>query len=127
MRNKIFISHATPDDNEFTKWLALKLVTLGYEVWCDILELPKGVDFWKSIEHEIRQNAIKFIIVLSKVSNERQDVLNEIATGLKVKKQLQDDGFVIPLIIDNELAYDDINIEIVRLNAIDFVKSWHSG
>jgi len=43
MRNKIFISHATPDDNDFTKWLALKLIGLGYVVWCDILFLDKGV------------------------------------------------------------------------------------
>ena len=65
MRDKIFISHATPDDNDFTKWLALKLISLGYEVWCDILELDKGIDFWKTIEKEIRESAIKFLVVLS--------------------------------------------------------------
>jgi len=43
MRNKIFISHAAPDDNDFTKWLALKLIALGYEVWCDVLFLDRGV------------------------------------------------------------------------------------
>jgi hypothetical protein len=41
-RDKIFISHATPADNDFTKWLALKLIGLGYSVWCDILFLDKG-------------------------------------------------------------------------------------
>lgn len=105
----------------------MKLIALGYEVWCDILELPKGVDFWRNIEQEIRQHAIKFLIVLSKVSNERPGVLNELAAGLKVKKQLGDDTFIIPLIIDPNLSYDDINIELVRLNAIDFKRSWHSG
>ena len=45
MRNKIFISHATPDDDDFTRWLSLKLIGLGYVVWCDILFLDKGVDF----------------------------------------------------------------------------------
>ena len=43
MRNKIFISHATPDDNDFTRWLALKLIGLGYDVWCDIFELQKAL------------------------------------------------------------------------------------
>ena len=62
MRNKIFISHATPDDNDFTKWLSLKLVGLGYEVWCDVLFLDKGADFWKIIEKEIRENAIKLLL-----------------------------------------------------------------
>ena len=49
MRNKIFISHPAPNDNDFTKWLALKLIALGYEVWCDVLFLDKGADFWKVI------------------------------------------------------------------------------
>ncbi len=127
MRNKIFISHATPDDNDFTKWLALKLISLGYEVWCDILELNKGVDFWQTIEKEIRENAVKFLVVLSKISNERQGVLNEVTTALKTKKALNDETFVIPLTIDSKLAYDDINIELIRLNAIDFKKSWATG
>ncbi|MDD4437963.1 MAG: toll/interleukin-1 receptor domain-containing protein [Tissierellia bacterium] len=127
MRNKIFISHATPDDNDFTKWLALKLIGLGYEVWCDILFLDKGVDFWSKIEKEIRENAIKFLIVSSSYSNQREGVLKELAVAAKVKKQLSDSTFIIPLAIDEKLSYDDINIDIVRLNAIDFKKSWASG
>lgn len=127
LRHTIFISHATPMDNDFTRWLALKLIGLGYNVWCDILELQKGVDFWKNIEQQIRQNTCKFLIVLSSTSNQSQGVLNEIATALKVKKQLNDETFIIPLIIDEKLSYDDINIELVRLNAIDFKQSWAKG
>lgn len=128
MRNKVFISHATPEDNGFTQWLALKLIGLGYDVWCDILELKKGVDFWKSIEHEIRENTCKFLIILSKTSNTREGVLNEIATAVKVKKSLDSATFIVPLAIDEGLSYDDINIELVRLNAIDFKKSsWGKG
>ena len=127
MRNKLFISHATPDDNDFTRWLALKLISLGYDVWCDIFELQKGVDFWKSIEKEIRDNSLKFLLVLSAISNQRQGVLNELATATKVKKQISDETFIIPLAIDEKLSYDEINIEIVRLNAIDFKKSWAKG
>ena len=127
MRNKIFISHATPDDDDFTKWLSLKLIGLGYEVWCDILFLDKGVDFWSNIEKEIRENTCKFLIVSSTAGNQREGVLKELAVATKVKKQLQDDTFIIPLVIDERLSYDDINIEIVRLNAIDFKKSWAKG
>lgn len=127
MRNKIFISHATPDDNDFTKWLALKLIGLGYEVWCDILFLEKGVDFWSNIEKEIRENTFKFLIVSSSAGNQREGVLKELAVATKVKKQLKDDKFIIPLSIDETLSYDDINIEIVRLNAINFKESWAKG
>ncbi len=127
MRNKIFISHATPEDNDFTKWLSLKLIGLGYDVWCDILELQKGVDFWSSIEREIRDNACKFLIVSSNFSNQREGVLKELAVAAKVKKQLNDETFIIPIAIDESLSYDDINIDIVRLNSIDFKKSWARG
>jgi hypothetical protein len=127
MRNKIFISHATPDDNDFTKWLALKLIGLGYEVWCDILFLNKGVDFWSNIEKEIRENTCKFLIVSTSFSNQREGVLKELAVAAKVKKELRDDTFIIPLAIDENLSYDDINIDIIRLNGIDFKKSWASG
>ena len=126
-RNSIFISHATPDDDDFTKWLALKLISLGYEVWCDILFLDKGVDFWLDIEKEIRENTRKFLIVSSSASNKRDGVLKELAVATKVKKQIKDDSFIIPLSIDENLSYDDINIEIVRLNAVDFKKSWAKG
>ena len=127
MRGKIFISHAAPDDNDFTRWLSLKLIGLGYEVWCDVLFLDKGTDFWSRIEKEIREHACKFLIVSSNISNQREGVLKELAVAAKVKKKLQDETFIIPLAIDETLSYDDINIEIVRLNAIDFKKSWAIG
>lgn len=127
MRNKIFISHATPDDNDFTRWLALKLIALGYEVWCDILFLDKGGDFWKDINNAIRENSIKFLLVSSSISVNREGVLKELAVAEKVKKKLQDDKFIIPLIIDEKLSFDDLPPEIIRLNAIDFKNSWALG
>lgn len=127
IRNKIFISHATPIDNDFTKWLSLKLISLGYIVWCDILFLEKGVDFWKTIEREIRTNTCKFLVVLSEISNVSEGVLKEIAVASKVKKELVDEGFIVPLLIDDKLSFDKINIELNRLNATDFSKSWIKG
>jgi hypothetical protein len=127
MRTKLFISHATPDDNDFTKWLSLKLIALGYEVWCDLFYLDKGTDFWNSIETEIRDNARKFLIVQTVTSNKRDGVLKELAVAAKVKKKLNDETFIIPLAIDNNLSYDDINIELNRLNSIDFKTSWAKG
>ena len=127
MRNKIFISHATPDDNDFTKWLALKLIGLGYDVWCDLLYLDKGADFWKVIDREIRENSIKFLLVTTNIAIRSDGVLKEIAVAEKVKKSLQDGNYIIPLIIDEKLSYDDLPPEIIRINATDFRNSWAKG
>ena len=126
-RKTIFISHANPADNDFAKWLALKLTSLGYTVWFDVLFLGKGKDTWKDIENKIRIDTCKFLVVLSETSNASDGVLKEIAVASKVKKELKDDSFIIPLLIDTKLSFDRINIELNRLNAIDFRSSWFAG
>jgi len=126
-REILFISHAAPEDNDFTRWLSLQLIGLGYKVWSDVLKLKGGEDWWPVIENEIRNNSIKFIVVLSKASNNKEGVLKELAVAQKVKKQLNDPLFIVPVHIDPHLSYDDINIELNRLNSINFKKSWAEG
>ena len=41
-RDTIFISHATPDDNDFVRWLGTRLIGHGYRVWADLFELKGG-------------------------------------------------------------------------------------
>ena len=65
MRETIFISHATPEDNEFTIWLASRLELLGYNVWIDKNGLLGGEKFWETIDNVIRDKAIKFLLVYS--------------------------------------------------------------
>ncbi|MGN0854030.1 MAG: toll/interleukin-1 receptor domain-containing protein [Kiritimatiellia bacterium] len=123
----IFISHATPDDNHFVWWLSLRLMSMGYNVWCDLLNLSKGGDFWKEIEAQIRTNTCKFLLVQSVVSNSRDGVAKEIAVAQKVGKSRGDLNFIIPLRIDTGLSYDDVNVDLIRLNSIDFTNSWATG
>lgn len=49
-RDTVFISHATPEDNEFTVWLASRLQMLGYKVWIDKNALLGGEKFWEEID-----------------------------------------------------------------------------
>lgn len=123
----LFISHATPEDNQFVLWIALRLMSLGYKVWCDLLNLSKGGDFWKEIEVQIRTQTCKFLLVQSVSSNSRDGVAKEIAVAQKVGKVRGDANFIIPLRIDNNLSYDDINVDLIRLNSIDFTNSWADG
>lgn len=121
----IFISHATPVDNEIARWLALRLMREGYSVWCDIERLRVGDDFWREIEGVIRTKAAKFVLVLSRNSYNRQGVLNELGVASKVAKQ-RGKRFILPVRAD-DLPYDDFPIEANRLDAADFSKSWSVG
>jgi hypothetical protein len=126
MRDKIFVSHANPEDNDFTRWLCLQLVTAAYPLWCDIVRLKGGEDFWNDIELAIRERAIKFIYVLSKTSNDKQGPRQElqVAKGVARRESLHD--FIIPLHID-DLPHNDINILLNQLNSISFEQSWAKG
>lgn len=126
MRDKIFISHASPEDNEFTRWLSLQLIREGYSVWCDLIKLKGGEDFWKNIQAAIRERTIKFLYVHSRESNEKDGPLLELATARSVRRIGGLKDFVIPLSID-DLSPDDYNIELHRLNSIDFTESWAKG
>lgn len=126
MRQMVFISHANPDDNEFTLWLTLRLAREGYGVWCDLTKLLGGETFWRDIETAIRDRTVKFVYVLSRTSNVKEGPLNELNVALNVARDQELHDFVIPLHID-DLPFRDINIQISRLNAIECNRGWASG
>lgn len=121
----IFISHATPVDNEITQWLGLRLMREGYDVWFDTERLLVGDDFWREIEDQIRNKAVKFILVLTKTSITREGVLQEIAVAKKIAK-VRGPRFILPIRAD-DLSFDDIPIEVNRLDVADFSHSWSFG
>jgi hypothetical protein len=62
-RDFIFISHATPDDNEFVRWLGTRLTGFGYKVWADIFDLAGGTPFWTTIEDALRKRTPHVVFV----------------------------------------------------------------
>jgi hypothetical protein len=68
-RDTLLLSHANPEDNEFTLWLALQLANEGYRVWCDLTKLLGGEVFWDDFEEAIKTRAVKVLYVLSRTSN----------------------------------------------------------
>lgn len=112
-RTKVFVSHATPDDNDCAVWLASRLAMAGYPVWVDTEALLGGEDFWRLIEHAIRHESVKVVVVLSPVSVARDGVLKEIALALTVGRQLGDPNFVIPVRIGG-LPFPDIPVDLHR-------------
>ncbi|HEY0427489.1 MAG TPA: toll/interleukin-1 receptor domain-containing protein [Pyrinomonadaceae bacterium] len=125
-REVLFVSHAYPENNEFALWIALKLATAGYPVWCDLTHLLGGEDFWKDVEKIIRHKAVKVLYVLSRVSNEKEGTLQEVAVAKEVAKKHGLKDFIIPLLVD-DLPRSEINIELKRINSISFYESWAVG
>lgn len=126
MRNMVFISHANPADNEFSRWLALRLAIAGYPVWCDLTQLLGGEDFWRDAEEAIRERTIKFLYVLSRASNDKEGPRRELFVAATVQKVSHLKDFIIPLRVD-DLPFAEMNIELARLNAIDFASQWATG
>jgi hypothetical protein len=124
-RDVIFISHATPDDNEFVRWLGTRLTAYGYKVWADIFDLAGGTPFWTSIEDALRKRSLKVVFVVSKASCDpnRSGVRNEISVADAVKKSLKEPEFIIPVRID-DIPFGDLPIQIHQLNVIDFTTGW---
>jgi hypothetical protein len=125
-RNMIFVSHAGPEDNEFTRWLALRLAAEGYPVWCDLTKLLGGEQFWNDIEAAIRTRSVKFLYVLSRTSNVKDGPRKELEVARNVAKTNHLKDFVIPLKVD-DLPHSEINIQLHDLNAISFDTSWVDG
>jgi hypothetical protein len=124
-RDVIFICHATPDDNEFVRWLGTRLTGYGYKVWADIFDLVGGTPFWSSIEDAIRKKAFRVIVVVSKAAchPDRSGVRNEISVADAVKKSLKEPGFIIPVRID-DVPFGELPIQIHQLNTLDFTSGW---
>jgi hypothetical protein len=88
----VFISHANPEDNDFTTWLAARLALAGYEVWSDITKLIGGEVFWKDIEDAIRLHSVKVVSVLSVSAPNKRGFMKElsVADAIEGKGKLGD-------------------------------------
>lgn len=131
MRDTVFISHATPEDNEFTIWLASRLELLGYKVWIDKKELLGGETFWEIIESAIKNNAAKFLLVYSKnicykgTTEIKGGIQKEIDFAKQVMNEKQLKDFFIILHMD-ESGYNLFQ-GAQDLNQIPFNQNWADG
>lgn len=131
-RDIIFISHATPEDNDFTIWLASRLQADGYHVWIDKQALLGGEKFWQEIDQTIRYKAIKFLLVYSEniCVQKQRGILKD---GIEKEKSLAESiaknqaikDFIILLNVDS--SEYNLFIGADTLNQIPFYDNWASG
>ncbi len=122
-RTTVFISKATPGDDEFALWLAPRLEAQGYRVFADIRALQAGDRWRKVLTQTLQQDAIKMLLCCSDETLARDGVQEEIGIAEDLKKELNDPRFIIPL----RLARFKKVFGIGELQYIDFERGWSDG
>lgn len=122
-RDVVFISKATPGDDEFVLWLAPRLEAAGYTVFADILCLDAGGRWRRQITSTLQERAVKMLLCCQDSTLEREGVQEEISIASDLVKELKDPTFIIPL----KLKRFKKLFGIADLQYIDFERSWAGG
>lgn len=123
IRDIIFISKATPGDDDFALWLAPKLEAMGYKVFADILCLDTGDRWRKVLTDTLHERAVKMILCCSTETLDREGVQEEIEIAKDLIKELGDPNFILPLKMRRFRKLFGIG----GLQYIDFEHSWADG
>lgn len=122
-RDVLFISKATPGDDEFALWLAPRLEAEGYAVYADILHLDPGARWRNELTTTLQNRAVKMLLCCSDETLAANGVQEEIEIAVDLSKELTDPNFIIPL----RLAPFKKLFGIGGLQYIDFEKHWADG
>ena len=122
-RDTVFISKATPGDDEFVLWLAPRLEAAGYKVFADVLCLEPGDRWRKEITRTLQSESIKMLLCCRDSTLEKTGVQEEIGIAEDVAKEIEDPRFIIPLRLESFKKL----FGIAGLQYVDFVGSWASG
>jgi hypothetical protein len=122
-RETLFISKATPEDDDFVLWLAPRLEAAGYNVFADILSLEPGDRWRKRVTGTLQDQSIKMLLCCRDSTLSKNGVQEEIAIAEDLAKELKDDKFIIPLRLEPFRKLFGIG----GLQYIDFIGSWAQG
>jgi TIR domain len=122
-RTVVFISKATPGDDEFALWLGPKLEAEGYTVFADILSLDAGTRWRKEVTTTLQDRSIKMLLCCRDSTLASEGVQEEIGIASDLAKQLGDPKFIIPLRLERFKKLFGIG----ELQYVDFVRGWAEG
>ncbi|HWA89805.1 MAG TPA: toll/interleukin-1 receptor domain-containing protein [Rhizomicrobium sp.] len=122
-RDILFISKATPGDNEFVLWLAPRLEAEGYKVFADILSLEPGDRWRREITGTLQNRAIKMLLCCRDATLNAEGVQEEIGIASDLVKELPDPKFIIPLRIEKYKKLFGIG----EFQYINFESGWAQG
>jgi hypothetical protein len=122
-REILFISKATPEDDEFVLWLAPRLEAAGYAVFADILTLEPGDRWRRQVTDTLQNKAVKMLLCCRDATLNKNGVQEEIGIAEDLVKELKDSRFIIPMRLQKFKKVFGIG----ELQWVDFIGSWASG
>lgn len=125
-RRVLFLSHATPQDNEFARWLATQLAIAGYQVWCDVTDLLGGEKFWDDITEAIDTYAFRFLFVSTLEANQKPGTLRELDIARRALERAGLKDFIVPIKID-AFPFASMHKDLQDLNVMRFDQGWSAG
>lgn len=122
-RDVVFISKATPGNDEFALWLAPRLEAEGYKVFADILSIHLGDRWRKEITGTLQNKAIKMLLCCTDETLAKDGVQEEIGIAEDLVKELSDSRFIMPLKLKK---YKKV-FGTGELQYVDFENGWAQG
>lgn len=124
-RDMLFLSHAW-ENNDVTQWLALQLARDRYGVWCDLTKLLGGENWPSEINNAIKARTQKFLFVLSRSSNKKDNTLGELELARSIAKECSFENFIIPLRVD-DIQKSELDFRLQGIEWVDFMDGWYAG
>jgi hypothetical protein len=124
-REHIYIIYS-PKDAVFSGWLAQKLLSLGYRVWCDLIKQLDADSFPDDIDDAIQNKSGVVIAVLSNSALSNMEITRQRSLALRISKE-QDREHLIAIILDENLPKNNLDRDTKTLNFIDFSNGWGDG
>jgi hypothetical protein len=123
-RDHLFISYAT-EDAMFAEWLALRLTSEGYKVWCDQIKLLGGESYPRDIDAAIKTGTFRLLAVLSRSSISKPNPLKERTLALNLSRE-RDEEFLIPLNLDG-VRPAEMDWMVSDITFVPFYRGWAGG
>ena len=123
-RKHILIIHNS-SDRELAVWLARKLVTLGFFVWCG--ELPYLVEetYPTEIESAIQNDVIAAVVLFSSNSLQDPELVRKSHLAIQSLEETGD-GMVVPVRVD-DFSETLLDSRTRALGVLQFGRNWANG
>jgi hypothetical protein len=122
-RDHILIHYAN-SDLALAEWLARKLTSEGYLVWCEHLRSLGGEHYPEDVDDAIQNRVSCLVSLYSHSSLADPDIVRQRAVALNISKVSR--HFFVPLRIDS-LPIDEMDQVTRQLKFIPFDKNWTEG